>query len=129
METAIQYTENMNAFISSLMAAKSTKNVEKAAGRRFDRILVNGDVQFFVDKSTWEIFGAKSDFQYNPRRQYGKIDTAAQFDWATMQPIAGTTIESVWLQREAEIAKSYKPRGRPRKVVHTQPTFIPKAAV
>jgi len=115
METAIQYVENMNAFVSTLMNTKGTRNVERAEGRRFDRILVNGEVRFFVDKNTWEIFGAKSDFQYNPRRQYGKIDTATQFDWVTLRPLAGTSIESVWLLREAEIQKSYKPRGRPRK--------------
>lgn len=115
MDTAIQYTENMTAFISTLLNTKGNKNVEQAQGRRFDRILVNGEVRFFVDKNTWEIFGAKSDFQYNPRRQYGKIDTASQFDWAALRPLSGTTIETVWLQREAEIQKSYKPRGRPRK--------------
>lgn len=115
METAIQYVESMNAFVGTLVATKGIKNVERAEGRRFDRILVNGEVRFFVDKNTWEIFGAKSDFQYNPRRQYGKIDTAAQFDWTALRPLAGTSIETTWLAREAEIQKSYKPRGRPRK--------------
>ena len=115
MDTAIQYTENMNAFVGTLTQTKGIKNVERANGRRFDRILVNGEVRFFVDKTTWEIFGAKSDFQYNPRRQYGKIDTAQDFDWVALRPLAGSSIESVWLNREAEIQKSYKPRGRPRK--------------
>lgn len=115
MDTAIQYTENMNDFITALLQVKGTKTVEQVKGRRFDRIVINDTVRFFVDKNTWEIFGAKSDFQYNPRRQYGKIDTALQFDWVTLRPIAGTTIETAWLTRETEIQKNYKPRGRPRK--------------
>lgn len=115
MDTAIQYTENMNEFVLLLQKTAARKSVEQAKGRRFDRILVDGEVRFFVDKNTWEIFGAKSDFQYNPRRQYGKIDTASQFDWKNLRPLSGTTIETVWLQREAEIQKQYKPRGRPRK--------------
>lgn len=115
MDTAIQYTENMNEFVNTLMKTAARKSVEQAKGRRFDRIIVDNEVRFFVDKNTWEIFGAKSDFQYNPRRQYGKVDTTGQFDWKTLRPMAGTTIESAWTAREAEIAKNYKPRGRPRK--------------
>lgn len=113
MDTAIQYTENMNVFVTTLL--QSAKTVERKNGRRFDRIIVDNEVRYFVDKESWEIFGAKSDFQYNPRRQYGKIDTATQFDWVTLRPLAGTTIESAWIARETEIAKNYKPRGRPRK--------------
>jgi hypothetical protein len=121
MDTAIQYAENMNSFITALLQTPGFNNVEQVKGRRFDRVVVNGDVRFFVDKNTWEIFGAKSDFQYNPRRQYGKIDTTLQFDWMTLRPLAGTTIETVWLSREADIQKTYKPRGRPKKT----PVIVP----
>lgn len=111
MEQAVKYTENMGIFTKLL-----GKNVEVKPGRRFDRVAVDGVVKYFVDRHSWEIYGAKSSFQYNPRRQYGKLDTAKQFDWVTLKPLAGTAIESVWLEREAEIVKNYKPRGRPRKV-------------
>jgi len=113
MEQAIKYTENMNAFVSTLL--KTAKNVEHISGRRFDRVSVDGSVRYFVDRHTWEVFGAKSSFQYNPRRQYGKLDTVDQFDWKTNRPRPGTAVESTWLAREAEIVKNYKPRGRPRK--------------
>lgn len=115
MEMAIKYTESMNAFINLLLATAGVKNVEHKDGRRFDRILVNGVVKYFVDRHTWEVFGAKSSFQYNPRRQYGKLDTVSQFDWVTHTPVAGTDAEKQFLAREAEIQKQYKPRGRPRK--------------
>lgn len=115
MEMAIKYTESMNTFVNLLLGTAGVKNVEHKAGRRFDRILVNGAVKYFVDRHTWEVFGAKSSFQYNPRRQYGKLDTVNQFDWVTHTPEPGTDAEKQFLAREAEIQKQYKPRGRPRK--------------
>ena len=115
MEQAIKYTENMNTFVSTLTKTKGITSVERKDGRRFDRVLTNGTVKYFVDRHTWEVFGAKSSFQYNPRRQYGKLDTVTQFDWTTNTPLPGSEIESSWTAREAEIQKSYKPRGRPRK--------------
>lgn len=116
MEQAVKYTENMNAFQQTLNKVLGAKNVEVKPGRRFDRVAVDGIVKYFVDRHSWEIFGAKSSFQYNPRRMFGKLDTVKQFDWVTLKPLAGTPIESVWSAREAEIVKNYKPRGRPRKV-------------
>lgn len=115
MEQAIKYTENMNSFTDVLLKTAGVKTVENKPGRRFDRVAVNGTVKYFVDRHTWEIFGAKSSFQYNPRRQFGKLDTVSQFDWTTNTPRSGTPIEQSWLAREAEIQKNYKPRGRPRK--------------
>jgi hypothetical protein len=115
MEMAIKYTESMNTFVTVLLATAGVKNVEHKPGRRFDRVAVNGTVKYFVDRHTWEVFGAKSSFQYNPRRQYGKLDTVSQFDWVTNTPIAGTEAEKTFTAREDEIQKQYKPRGRPRK--------------
>lgn len=113
MDQAIKYTENMNAFVGAL--TKTFKTVERITGRRFDRVAIDGNIRYFVDRHTWDIFGAKSHFQYNPRRQYGKLDTVSQFDWTQNRPLAGTQVESAWLAREAEIVQNYKPRGRPRK--------------
>jgi hypothetical protein len=115
MEQAIKYTEHMNEFVGVLMKTPGIKTGYTKNGRRFDRIVTNGAVKYFVDRHSWEIFGAKSSFQYNPRRQYGKLDTVAQFDWATGAPKAGTVVEQSWQAREAQIQSNYKPRGRPRK--------------
>ena len=103
----------MNRFVSTLLSG--AKNVEVKKGRRFDRVVVDGSVKYFVDRETWEIYGAKSALQFNPRRQFGKVDTVTQFDWSTGTPLAGSTIEAVWLARENAIVSGYKKRGRPRK--------------
>lgn len=116
MEQAVKYTENMKNFTQLLLGTVGVKTVEVIAGRRFDRIKINDTVKYFVDRHTWEIFAAKSSFQYNPRWVYGKLDTVNQFDWATNAPEAGTDAEKAWNEREAEIKQGYKPRGRPRKV-------------
>lgn len=127
MEIAIQYTENMNAFVATLL--KIGSNVEVHKGRRFDRIEFDGAIEYFVDRNSWVIYGAKSPLQYNPRRVFGKLDTIGQFDWSTNTPLAGTAMEIEFLAREEAIQAVYKKRGRPRKVVHTQPTSIPKEAI
>lgn len=127
MEIAIQYTENMNAFVATLL--KIGSNVEVHKGRRFDRIEFDGAIEYFVDRNSWVIYGAKSPLQYNPRRVFGKLDTIEQFDWSTNTPLAGTAMEIEFVAREEAIQAVYKKRGRPRKVVHTQPTFVPKESI
>ncbi len=101
--------------------------MERIEGRRFDRIKCNDTVRFFVDRNSWEIYGAKSSFQFNPRRWYGTLDSVGQYDWTQVAPtpLAGTSAERIFNDREAEITKNYKPRGRPRK----NPAPAPKAKV
>jgi hypothetical protein len=113
MDTAIAYTELMNSLVDTLL--KSSQSVQVLKGRRFDRISTDDSVRFFVDRHSWIIYGAKSSFQYNPRREYGSLNTVEQYDWATSLPLPNTEADKAWQEREAEIAKNYKPRGRPRK--------------
>lgn len=115
MEQAVKFIELTNAFVTTLL--KDHKSVQRLEGRRFDRISVNESVVFFIDRNSWEIFGAKSSFQYNPRRVYGTLDMAEQYDWSQdiPTPMVGTNAERIHNEREAEIQKNYKPRGRPRK--------------
>jgi len=117
METAIQYIELQNDFIAQLL--KDYQSVERYEGHKFDRIAVDDAVEYFIDKHTWIIYGAKSPLQYNPRRTYGTLSTASQFDWTTNSPIPGSIIEAEWERKEAAIQSGYKKRGRPRKVVAT----------
>lgn len=115
MEQAVKFIELSNTFVTKLL--KTHKTVERIEGRRFDRIKCNDSVRFFIDRNSWEIYGAKSSFQYNPRRMYGTLETVEQYNWAseTPTPLAGTDAEKLHTAREAEIQKNYKPRGRPRK--------------
>jgi hypothetical protein len=131
MENAIKYVEQMNAFTTLLrkVLLKNTDAVDVLAGRKFDRILIDDYTEFFVDKQTSIIYGAKSPLQYNPRRSYGTLATVEQFDWTTNLPLEGTAMEAEYTAREDAIQAGYKKRGRPRKVVHTQPTSIPKESV
>ncbi len=114
MEQAVKFIELTNAFVSTLI--ESNKSVERIQGRRFDRIKCNDKVMYFIDRNSWEIYGSKSSFQYNPRRWYGTLDSVSQYSWdGTPTPKAGTPAERIFNEREAEIQKNYKPRGRPRK--------------
>lgn len=118
MEQAVKFIELTDAFIKVL--EKVHTNVQRAEGRRFDRISYDNVVRFFIDRNSWEIFGAKSSFQYNPRRLYGTLETVDQYNWAGKipSPLAGTDAENTFKAREDTIAKNYKPRGRPKKKVN-----------
>ena len=106
---ALEYLTLLDNFV----VLTNAHAIEK--GRRFDRILFNGTTKFFVEKNTRKIFGAKSDFQYNPRREYGTLNTIDQMDWVTLFPIVGTQLFDEMAAREASIKSTYKQRGRPKK--------------
>lgn len=131
MENAIKYVEQMDTFLTLLrkVLMKNQDAVDVLAGRKFDRILIDDYTEYFVDKHTSIIYGPKSPLQYNPRRSYGTLDTVEQFDWSINMPLEGTVMETELAIREDAIQSGYKKRGRPRKVVHTQPTSIPKESV
>lgn len=131
MENAIKYVEQMDTFLTLLrkVLMKDQAAVDVLVGRKFDRILIDDYTEYFVDKQTSIIYGPKSPLQYNPRRSYGTLATVEQFDWSINMPLEGTVMETELAAREDAIQAGYKKRGRPRKVVHTQPTFIPKESV
>lgn len=113
----VKYIEHTNDFLTILL--RTYKMVERLEGRRFDRIKCDNKVMFFIDKISWEIYGAKSSFQHNRRRIYGTIDGVSQWDWATLRPHPNTSAANEHAQREEEISRQYKKRGRPRKVLLT----------
>ena len=115
MEHAIRYIELSKSFVTCLEQAGYT-NIDIFAGRKFDRVTIDGAVAYFVDRATWMIYGAKSAVQYNPRWEYGTLETATQFDWTTNRPLPNTPAEQVWDARELSIVSGYKKRGRPRKL-------------
>lgn len=109
----IRYTELMNAFVATLLT--SNKTVQVLKGRRFDRVLLDDAVHYFVDTQSWVIYGAKSGTQYNPRREYGNLARIDEYDWQNNCAKPGTTLAAYLEQRELDIAANYKKRGRPRK--------------
>lgn len=118
MEDAIRYTELVNTFVVELLGA-GAGNVEVKKGRKFDRVFTtNGNAQFFIDKINWNIYGAKSNVQFNQRRWYGTLETVDQFSWTgdSPSPKIGSVVEVHFNDRERSFTSKYKRRGRPRKV-------------
>ena len=124
MDKAVEYSQKVEKFVATLTKENvgvkgDTWQVE--TGRKFDKVYVQTDVQklgrYMIDRNSWIIYGIKSWAQINERRTYGTLDTVDQYDWSHFYgvPKAGTEAERLHLKREAEIAKSFKPRGRPRK--------------
>ena len=131
LDRAVSYVQKIEEFRVALQSADAGcklngDTVGIDVGRKYDRIYIqtyhNGQpnqklARYFVDRNSWVIYAPKSFTQVNERRQFGTLDTIEQYDWAPYQgvPKAGTIAEKLHLEREVEIAKSHKPRGRPRK--------------
>ena len=126
LDRAVEYVEKLEKFRQAFQSADKGcqdfgETVEIETGRKFDKVYVKTSVQklgrYMVDRNSWVIYGIKSWAQINERRTYGTLDTIDQYDWAPHYgiPKAGTEAEKLHLEREAEIAKTFKPRGRPRK--------------
>ena len=126
LDRAVEYVEKLEKFRQAFQAADKGcqdfgEMVEIETGRKFDKVYVKTSVQklgrYMVDRNSWVIYGIKSWAQINERRTYGTLDTVDQYDWSSFYgvPKAGTEAEKLHLKRETEIAKNFKPRGRPRK--------------
>jgi len=126
LDRAVEYVEKLEKFRQAFQAADKGcqdfgETVEIETGRKFDKVYVKTSVQklgrYMVDRNSWVIYGIKSWAQINERRTYGTLDTVDQYDWSSFYgvPKAGTEAEKLHLKRETEIAKNFKPRGRPRK--------------
>jgi hypothetical protein len=126
LDRAVEYVEKLEKFRQAFQSADRGcqdfgETVEIETGRKFDKVYVKTSVQklgrYMVDRNSWVIYGIKSWAQINERRTYGTLDTIDQYDWSPHYgvPKAGTEAEKLHLEREAEIAKNFKPRGRPRK--------------
>ena len=131
MDRAVQYVQKLEAFRKALQAADAGcitngDTVGVDIGRKYDRIYVqtyhNGKplqkiARYFVDRNSWVIYGCKSFHQINERRQFGTLDQVAQYNWVPYQgvPLLGTDAAKAHDIREAEIAKTHRKRGRPRK--------------
>ncbi len=131
LDRAVEYVQKIEGFRKAFQAADKGcqdfgETVEVESGRKFDKVYVQTYHQgkplqklgrYMVDRNSWVIYGIKSWAQINERRTYGTLDTVDQYDWSPYYgvPKAGSDAEKAHLAREAEIAKTFKPRGRPRK--------------
>lgn len=127
LDRAVEYVQKIEAFRKAFGATlPNGDTAEIENGRKFDKVYVqtyhNGKPnqrlgRYFVDRNSWIIYGIKSWQQVNERRQFGTLDTVDQYDWSPYHaiPKVGTDAEKLYEAREAEIARTHKPRGRPRK--------------
>ncbi|MBM4179775.1 MAG: hypothetical protein FJ211_10675 [Ignavibacteria bacterium] len=126
LDRAVEYVEKLEKFRMAFQKADRGcqdfgETVQIETGRKFDKVYVQTSVQklgrYMVDRNSWVIYGIKSWAQINERRTYGTLDTVEQYDWSAHYgiPKAGTDAEKLHNEREAEFAKKFKPRGRPRK--------------
>jgi hypothetical protein len=126
LDRAVEYVEKLEKFRQAFQAVDRGcvdhgDTIQIETGRKFDKVYVQTKHQklgrYMVDRNSWVIYGIKSWAQINERRVFGTLDTVDQYDWAPFQgvPKQGTEAEKLHLKRESEIAKNFKPRGRPRK--------------
>ena len=55
-------------------------------GRKFDKLYLgegsSARVEFFINRNTGMIFGAKSNTIFNPNRRFGTVANASMWDWS-----------------------------------------------
>jgi hypothetical protein len=55
-------------------------------GRKFDKLFLTKDgkssVEFFINRNTGMIFGAKSNTIFNPNRRFGTVYNASKWSWS-----------------------------------------------
>ena len=55
-------------------------------GRKFDKLFLTKDgktnVEFFINRNTGMIFGAKSNTIFNPNRRFGTVFNASKWSWS-----------------------------------------------
>jgi hypothetical protein len=132
LDRAVEYVQKLEQFRAAFEKANNegrdygADTVGIETGRKFDKVYVqtwhDGKPnqrlgRYMVDRNSWVIYGIKSWAQINERRTYGTLDTADQYDWKPYygSPKPGTEAERLHNEREAEFAKKFKPRGRPKK--------------
>lgn len=131
LDRAVDYVTKIEKFRKALELADNACVTQGCTigidvGRKYDRIYLqtyhNGQplqkmARYFVDRNSWVIYGCKSFHQINERRIYGTLDSVAEYNWTPYYgiPKAGTEAEKIHNEREAEIAKTHRKRGRPRK--------------
>lgn len=87
-----QYETDRDAFAEMVFQQKcSGKNPcgYIKEGRKFDKLFLtaslgrpNDWVEFFINRNTGMIFGAKSNTIFNPNRRFGTVANASKWDWS-----------------------------------------------
>ena len=80
------YLTGLSKFIALLKKERKASEVFIETGRRFDKININGDLAFFVEKESGTIYGVRSPVAPNFKHYYGTLDTAPLWKWENDVP-------------------------------------------
>ncbi len=117
-----EYTASLTAFAQKVQEDTGAPT-DVASGRKYDKVYQVANegkkCDFMVERSTGKIYGTKSWVMINYRREFGTLDTVSEWTWNGKRPtpISGTPSATAHTAREASIASTYGPRGRPKKVL------------
>lgn len=86
----MDYTTHFDNFLIQL--GGGFVNATRLEGRKFDKVMINGAVKYFVARNDGknytkgDIFGKKSPIAPNFKWYYGSIENALKWDWTGDQP-------------------------------------------
>lgn len=94
-----RYFEINHPVLVSMTAPEPYETIGFDEGPKFFKVWGKSgssrSVKLFVEKSTGNIFGAKSWKAYNPARQFGTLDTVAEWDWSGYYPASKTGLDTL----------------------------------
>lgn len=82
----------------------NARNAHSITGRKFDKVIVEGSVRYFVARvdmadgvKAGDIFGAKSKLAPNPRWFFGNLENVEKWDWSGYHgvPVEDKTVMQV----------------------------------
>lgn len=69
-------------FMAQLAREQPNDPVRYETGRKFNKIIIRIGVRYFVEKSTGNIYGAKSYLAPNLNHYFGTVYNASKWNWA-----------------------------------------------
>lgn len=98
MKPAPDYISTLINFVQKLeedqRKIRSGSSVHYETGRKYDKILINGGVRYFVFRENGSIYGAKSRLAPNLRWYFGTIENCEKWDWSGYhgKPVTDDTV-------------------------------------
>ncbi len=93
----VEYVGNLNVFLDLLRTAQKGQTVWLESGRKFDKIMIDDSVRYFIDRSKGIIYGAKSKLAPNMKWYFGTLESAVKWDWSGTHgtPVNDDTVKLV----------------------------------
>ena len=80
-----QYSDSIDFLLERL--ANGERKIVYKEGRKFDKVIIDGSVRYFINRANGTVYGAKSALAPNFDWWFGTIYESEKWDWSDYHPI------------------------------------------